>query len=224
MEMIIEIDDAGTGAPVGGVVIGILKDNHFHYEVIPIKFFQEEHNASNEIIKNEVLKVVMRLLNKVDFDAEQDIIHVCRGDIFRKVREALDEYGYKWVSTKIVSKLQDLVEAAFDFHLIDLGIPRLLVKRLLEYRQYVVTLLKWVALDINSRKKFVKTKFPIWRTEWKYAQVEFQEENITGYPRYYCLECGERIRGNEKIYVANIKTPRKTFRAFLHKSCSEKFM
>ena len=33
--MRVEIDDAGTGSPVGGVVIGILKGQVFNYRVLP---------------------------------------------------------------------------------------------------------------------------------------------------------------------------------------------
>lgn len=218
--MRVEIDDAGTGSPVGGVVIGILKGQVFNYRVLPVTLFREESNKTNAEVKDEVLNAVLELLKTVNFDPELDEIYICRGDIFSHVHRYFEEMGYMWLPSKIDSKLQDLVEAAFDFHLVELGVPRLLVKRLYAYWHYVTELLKWVVLDMDSREKFVKTRFPVWKNEWKYARLTF-EKGVSNRV-LYCIECGDCIEKREQIITVKIKTPRRGVKTYLHKSCFEK--
>lgn len=219
--MIIEIDDAGTGSPLGGIVIGILKGRLFDYEIIPVKYFQNEEDSDYyNKIKEKTLELVLKLLERLDFDPKEDVIHVCRGNIFSYVHRYLWENKLNWTFTKIVSRLQDLVEFIYDLHLVELGVPRLLVKRLTSYSRYVTELFKWVALSSKERWKIVKTRFPIWRKEWKYSEVSFRE-GISG-KFTYCIECGETISVEERIIIANIKTPKRKFKAYLHPKCYEK--
>jgi len=219
--MIIEIDDAGTGSPLGGIVIGILKGRLFDYEIIPVEYFQnEENNEYYNEIKEKTLESVLKLLRRVNFDPEEDIIHICRGNIFSHVHKYLWENKLKWTFTKIVSRLQDLVEFIYDLHLVELGVPRMLVKRLTTYGRYVTELFKWVALSPKDRQKIVKTRFPIWRKEWKYSEVSFKETISKRFT--YCIECGETIPAGEKVITAIIKTPKREFKAYLHPQCYER--
>ncbi len=217
--MIIEIDDAGTGSPLGGIVIGILKKNLFDYEIIPVEYFQRENDNYYVDVKEKVLESVLKLLRRVNYDPEKDIIHICRGNIFSHVHEYLWKNKFNWTFAKIVSRLQDLVEFIYDLHLVELGVPRMLVKRLTTYSRYVTELFKWVSLQPN-RQKLVKTRFPVWRKEWKYSEVSFT--NGVSRKFTYCIECGEAISPGEEVVIANIKTPKRKFRAYLHPQCYEK--
>lgn len=218
--MIIEIDDAGTGSPVGGIVIGALKNGRFSYKVIPVELFRTERNESIKKVKEAVLEAVLELLKILDFNQEEDFVRICRGDIFSLAHSRFDELEFHWERAKIESKLQDLVETAYDFHLVELGVPRMLVKRLLDYRHYVVELLKWVVIDMKNRERFVKTRFPIWRHEWVHAELSFEWE--TARKNAYCIECGEKIERGEKRATVIIKTPKRRFITYLHETCADK--
>ncbi len=218
--MIVEIDDAGTGSPLGGIVIGILKGDVFDYEVIPVKYFQNENRNYYDDVKEKVLESVLTLLQRIDFDPKRDTIHICRGNIFSHVHEYLHENNLNWTFSKIESHLQDLVEFIYDLHLVEIGVPRMLVKRLTTYGRYVTELFKWVALSINERRKIVKTQFPIWKREWQYAETKYRKTISKRFT--YCIECGENIAAGEDIVIATIETPRREFRAYLHIKCYNK--
>ncbi|MHA1616030.1 MAG: hypothetical protein ACTSX9_01825 [Candidatus Njordarchaeales archaeon] len=216
--MIVEIDDAGVGCPVGGVVIGGLRGNKFSARIIPIDFFKE--GADKSILQEELVKSVASLLKELKFKPEDDLIKICRGTFFEPVFAFFEENGWRWMPTKIESRLQDLVEARFDFHLIEIGVPRLLVKRLIHYRDYVIELLKWVGLDLEERKSLVKTSFNVWKREWRFVRLAFEEKKLSR--SGYCLECGQGIKRNEEVIEVIFSTPRRILRCYLHSECGEK--
>ena len=218
--MLIEIDDAGIGSPVGGLIIGALKGNTYRYKVIPVDFFQG--NTTNNGVKIAVLKATFTLLEELEFDPLEDQIHICQGDIFKQVHQAFQSKNYKWTPISIRSKLQDLVEATFDLHLISLGVPRLLLKRLMEYRHYVTELLKWVVMKKDKRVKYVKTRYNIWKNEWQYSTLSFERKKAN--KDKYCIECGDDIKRGDSIYLVRIKTIHKTFYTYLHEKCGEEIL
>ena len=216
--VILEIDDAGSGSPVGGIIIGGRKGDKYSYRIIPVNFFQDM-KLSNDAVRKEVLRVVKQLLLELRFDPKEDAIRICRGEIFSMTKQWFDEQGYQWMPVKIESHLQDYVEGVFDLHLIQLGIPRMLVKRMFDYRDYVILPLKWVVLKRADREHVVKKRFKIWRQEWACAEITFARE--TANKRIFCNNCGGVIRKATPIYLAKITTPKRVLRAYLHPECKK---
>ena len=217
--MIIEIDDAGWGCPIGGVIIGGLKNSRFSYRVIPLEIFREHDLRKNELPK-AVLAAVKDLLKDLKYNPEEDLIHICRGSIFSSTRAWLTEMNYNWEPWKIVSKLQDLVEGAMDLHLISLGVPRMLLKRLLNYIHYSLRLYQWVILDKKNREKIVKTDFPAWKNVWSSTKLLFKKGIIKR--GTYCLNCGEKLTKGDIAYQVIFQTPKKQYKAWIHQDCREK--
>ncbi len=216
--MIIEIDDAGTGCPLGGAVIGALKERIFKYTVIPVSVFKD--GTPRELLSRNIIEAINYLLNAIHFDPEEDEIRICRGSFFKPAFRFFDDKGWNWTPVKINSKLQDLIEASFDFHLVELGVPRFLVKRLIHYRDYVVELLKWVALKPEEREELVKTSFNVWKNEWRYTKLEFAKKLLNR--RRYCIECGLDIEKGRELVEVKFITPRRVLRGYLHIDCWKK--
>ena len=215
--MLVEIDDAGTGSPVGGVVIGCRKNDIFVYEVIPPSNFYNKGVFSIEI-QTQVKEIVKRLLQKVNFNSEEDEILICSSRIFNETRNWLERQNIKWKVGRIRGKTQDLVEFAFDFHLLKIGVPRLLLKRLIEYKHYVIELLKWVALDLENRSKYVKKSFRVWQNIWSKVRIVF-EEGKNNKNKKYCIICGGDIKEDNEIVTIKYITPTRIYTSIAHKKC-----
>ena len=213
--MLVEIDDAGLGSPVGGLVIGGRKGNNFSHVVIPVTVFQK--NEEMDPIKVEVKKAVESLLKALKFDPLSDEIFICQGDIFSHARSWFDEMGYKYSVGKIKSPLQDYVETAFDLHLTTLGVPRGLIRSFKDYKDYSFILFKWAVISKNEREKYVKTRFKSWRTKWSNAEIRKQRVKLKR--GAICVNCGEEIGKGEEACMYNILAGGKVYRAFTHLEC-----
>ena len=214
--MIIEIDDAGTGSLVGGLVIAIRKGDNYVHRIIPVKVFQDRTLYSK--LKDMIAETVLRMLEEISLSEKFDEILLCQGDIFSKTAMKLEEVGIKYSLGSINSTLQDYVETAFDLHLTILGVPRNLIKKLKDYRDYTLELIKWVIINLDERKKHVKTLYPIWEKKW--SKSEIIREEIRSDRNRYCINCGENIRKGEAIYKITILTPQGRYRAFTHIECN----
>ncbi len=213
--MLVEIDDAGLGSPVGGLVIGGRKGINFSHIVIPVTVFQK--NEEMEPIKLEVKRAVKTLLKLLEFDPLKDEIFICQGDIFSHARSWFDEMDYKYSMGKIRSPLQDYVETAFDLHLTTLGVPRGLIKSFKDYRDYSFVLFKWAVINKNEREKYVKTRFKSWRTKWSNAKIKKQRIKLRR--GAICVNCGEDISKGEEACMYYIFAGDKVYRVFTHLEC-----
>jgi len=101
--LIIEIDDAGVGCPIGGIVIAAKKGDRFIHKVCPIIYFRNDEKRNG--LKDKVRDLVEELLNDLGFEPEKDLIKICQGDIFSSARKWLEEKGYKYESGQIRSRL-----------------------------------------------------------------------------------------------------------------------
>jgi len=214
--MIIEIDDAGTGSLVGGLVIAIRKGDNYIHRIIPVKVFQDRKLYFK--LKDMIAETVLKMLEEINLNERSDEILLCQGDIFSKTAMKLEEAGIKYTLGSINSTLQDYVETAFDLHLTTLGVPRNLIKKLKDYRDYTLELIKWVIINLDKRKKHVKSLYPIWEKKW--SKSEIIREEIKSDRNRYCINCGDTIRKGEPIYKITIITPQGRYRAFTHSECN----
>ena len=170
----IQIDDAGWGDPIGGVVLGILRIHTSEYLVkeIEVTHFQGE-NFTRKTFLGRGLELVLEALKclKVSLD---EPIEVCRGTVLDGVREGLKMKGYTVVPTKIEGRLQELVETTFVNILAEHGIngvPRVSGKERF-FQQ-----LEWIQADLKHRERYAKTgwknwstKLRNWRPKWRQTQ------------------------------------------------------
>lgn len=175
--MTIEIDDSGTGDLVGDAFIGFLRKEtgELIFRIIPVKLFKGEAWKKKRPLK-ETVELVKDGLEELNFKKETDVIHLCRGSIFDRVRDYFLEEGINYEDTVIEGKLQDAVEGKLINHLRnDLGVrSKSLTKKSGAKRFFV--LFNWVCYNFFNREKHVKSGFKKWNTVWRDRAIEKYEK------------------------------------------------
>ena len=112
----LQIDDSGSGSFVGGTCIGIYRPetNEYYFDIIPVELYNKE-NFKKKLYLDEVVSIVSRAF--VSFKpAKGEIIEICRGYMFDKLKLWLNQNGYTWYSTQITGKVQTVVEKNFELY------------------------------------------------------------------------------------------------------------
>ncbi len=114
----IDLDDAGTGCPIGGVLIGIYHhgQKRFLYREIGISFFQSPLFEEKKYL-DEAARISLKLLEEVGASPDDTMIYICSGHIHSKTKEILRKMGYEVMLTEIKEPLQDLLEKALKDYL-----------------------------------------------------------------------------------------------------------
>jgi isopentenyl phosphate kinase len=170
----IQIDDAGWGDPVGGVLIGIYRVETSEYVVKEIEVIHfQESNFVEKTFLTRGLELVLDALACLKVPRDEPI-EVCRGTVLDGVRAGLKAQGFHVIPTKIEGSLQELVEANLVTSLEQLGvkgIPRVSGKERF-FRQ-----LEWIQEDLKNREQYAKTgwkswpkKLRNWRPKWRHSQ------------------------------------------------------
>ena len=171
--MTIEIDDAGTGDLVGDAFIGLLRKEtgELVFRTISVELFKGE-NWKNKRSLKKTLELVKDGLAELKFQKETDVIHLCRGNIFDKVRDYFLEEGINYEDTVVEGRLQDAVEGKLIKHLRnDLGVRSKSLTQKSGAKRFFV-LFNWVYYDFFNREKHVKSGFKKWNTVWRDRAIE----------------------------------------------------
>jgi len=181
--MTIEIDDSGTGDLVGNAFIGFLRKEtgELTFRTLPLDLFKGEEWKNKKPLEAAV-DLVKDGLKELKFQKDNEIIKLCRGNIFDKVREYFLEEGINYENAIVVGKLQDAVEGKLVDHLRnELGIrSKNLTKKSGAKRFFV--LFNWACYDFYNREKYVKSGFKKWNTVWreraikKYKKIKKKEK------------------------------------------------
>jgi hypothetical protein len=120
--MTIQVDDAGWGCLIGGVLIGAyrIETEEFVFGEIPVQLFQNGAFARKDYLDGAVA-VVDDLLMQLGAGLDERI-EICRGYVLEGVRTWLSGQGYTWSTIKVEGPLQALVENALLQRLKALGI------------------------------------------------------------------------------------------------------
>ena len=163
----IEIDDSGTGDLVGDAFIGfhVLETGKIIFRGIPVGLYNEENHKDRKWF-DYIVDMVKDGLEALNFDKESDLVQICRGSCFDRVREWFDEVGIKHEPSIIEGKLQDAVEGRLISHLRSLGVTSKKLTKEAGSQRYFV-LFNWVAHNFPEREKFVKSGFPAWKKKWR---------------------------------------------------------
>jgi hypothetical protein len=157
----IEIDDAGTGDILFGVVIGTYrpKTDHFIYDMIDVRYFQEPVYGKKRHL-NEARRIALRLVERLGLGEEEKIL-ICTGDILNEAAEALlEQYGEERIERgKIEGRAQFLVEKAYTNELRNIGYePR--EDRTEKWGKNFWHMYNWVKKDPENRLRWTKSAFP----------------------------------------------------------------
>jgi hypothetical protein len=202
----IEIDDAGTGDPLLGAVVGFYRreTDEFHFEWIPIEAYQEG-TYTKDLPQEECGKAVMRGLLAMNIKPEEQVL-LCQGSIFDKAREALDAANIPHEPLKVEGKLQDAVEEEYVKAVEALGIrsPSLRIdpsEKDKGYKKRYFILLNWARKRKDEREKYVKNALTFWKYSkeqqrpipggWKKARKDFEDALEA-----YLKENGENLTWN----------------------------
>jgi hypothetical protein len=158
--MTLQIDDAGVGDLLHGVVIGAYRSTtgDFTYEVVGVEFFQQPRFGKKAYLE-ETSRIVMKIIDKMK-PAENEPIQICSSYIFEKVvRELEEKYGRERVTVaKITGEAQRFVETAYLDEVRNLGYEPLQEREEKRGRSFF-HMLRWVKRD-PRRFKHAKTGWP----------------------------------------------------------------
>lgn len=123
---LIQIDDAGIGFPLCGVMVGACLDNQtVMTDTVDVKFFQGDLFDRKEYL-NEYAKKGLQLLGRLKASSETHRIEICSGYINTTLRDGLRDIRYDVRVADIKGMLQIQLEGLFKDHVrkltgVDLG-------------------------------------------------------------------------------------------------------
>jgi hypothetical protein len=165
---LLEIDDAGWGDILDGVVLGYLRveSGVFLSRIIDVKYFKQPY-FKQKLYLGEAVKLTHEVIKELNVEKSEEI-RICTAAVLEKVRETLSEEGYTVTPTKIIGELQFRVEGAFIDRLEELGVPKGTVP-FEPGRERFYAQLRWIHGDLHDRERYVKTAYKSWRhwREWK---------------------------------------------------------
>ncbi|MFW9938487.1 MAG: hypothetical protein ACFFD5_12620 [Candidatus Thorarchaeota archaeon] len=169
----IEIDDAGTGDLVGDAFIGFLRKEtgELIFRTLPVELFKGD-KWKNKVPFKIVVDLVIDGLKELDFKKDNELIKICRGNIFDQVRAYFIDEGINYENSIVEGKLQDAVENRFITHLRnDLRIRSKKLTTKSGAKRFFI-LFNWVCYDFYNREKYVKSGFKKWNTVWRVRAIE----------------------------------------------------
>jgi hypothetical protein len=158
--MTLQVDDAGVGDLLDGVVVGVYRPEtgEFKYDMISVEFFQPPKFAKKAYL-GKASEIVMKIIDKMK-PLENEPILICSSYIFEEaVQDLQEKYGKETVSTsKITDEAQRLVETAYLDELRNLGYEPVGEREEKRARSFF-HMLRWVKKD-PRRFKYAKTGWP----------------------------------------------------------------
>jgi hypothetical protein len=156
----VQIDDAGVGDLLYGVVVGAHRKEtgEFHYDVIPVSFFQSP-NFARKMYLVKATELAEALLYQMKL-AENEEIEICSSFLFDQTRPHLvDKYGKTRVKTSVITgQAQTNVETAYLDEIRNLGYEPIAERDEKRARSFF-HMLKWVKGD-PDRLRYAKTGWP----------------------------------------------------------------
>jgi hypothetical protein len=211
----IQIDDSGSGSFVGGTCIGIYRPetNEYYFDIIPVELYDTDNFAKKNYL-DEVVNIVdaaFRILKP----SKGEMIEICRGYMFDRLKEWLTANDYRWYSTQITGRVQEIVEKCFELYTERLGLPGHYIKYT-RYPFHFHKLLRWVYADFDNRIKLCKVGWKCWQ---KLAGLvpDISEACICS-SSFICMKCGRHIKPGSEIRVIHFVSNRENY-VYLHKEC-----
>ncbi|MHA1269160.1 MAG: hypothetical protein ACTSPY_05175 [Candidatus Helarchaeota archaeon] len=157
---VIEIDDAGIGCPIGGIIICIYSKYRdlASLKIIGLKYFQKPLFTTKQYQK-EVVKRILWAFKELEVTRDY-FIRICPGDIFTEAIEFLWKKGYNIITTNSVDMAHGMAEVRFLQYLEKIGIPKeiLDVNPLnIDYAQFHRSINRFLRENPRFKHRFFKT-------------------------------------------------------------------
>ena len=117
---LLEIDDAGWGFPLSGVIVAVSDGTRIESDIVDVSFFRGSF-FDKKYYLNEYSKKGLELVEEI-FGATSKThrIHICTGYINTYLKDVLRKKGYDTRVIEIKGLLQDELENIFKRHIRDL--------------------------------------------------------------------------------------------------------
>lgn len=213
----IQIDDAGSGSFIGGTCIGMYRPetNEYYFDIIPVELYDKK-NFSKKLYLDHVVEIVKTGFIELQVQ-KNEVIEICRGYMFDKLKQWLNDGGYCWYGTHITGHFQDLVEKNYELYTINLGLPEYYVKYT-KYPFHFHKLLGWVFADFENRIQLCKVGWKSWQALESIQPVISEGTVCTS--NFYCLYCGKHIRKGSKVRIIKYTSNRENT-VYLHLKCKK---
>jgi len=156
----VQIDDAGVGDLLHGVVVGVHRKEtgEFHYDMIPVSFFQSPSFA-RKMYQKKATELALNLLNQMKL-GENEEIEICSSFLFDETRPHLAEkYGKTRVKMSVITgDAQNNVETAYLDEIRNLGYEPIAERDDKRARSFF-HMLRWVKNN-PERLRYAKTGWP----------------------------------------------------------------
>jgi hypothetical protein len=211
----LQIDDAGSGSFVGGTCIGIYRPetNEYYFDIIPVELYNKD-NFKKKTYLDEVVNITAAALQNLD-PARGEMIEICRGYMFDKLKVWLRDKGYPWYSTQITGRIQEIVEKNFELYTETLGLPWHYIKYT-RYPFHFHKLLRWVYADYDNRIRLCKVGWKSWQ------KIEGIVPDVSDAcmcaSSFMCMRCGRQIKPRSEISVIRFVSNRENY-VYIHKRC-----
>ncbi|MCX8132151.1 MAG: hypothetical protein N3I35_18910 [Clostridia bacterium] len=211
----IQIDDAGSGSFIGGTCIGVYRPetNEYYFDIIPVELYDKK-NFKKKLYLDEVVTIVQKAFKELQVP-KTETIEICRGYMFEKLKNWLNDNSYCWYGTHITGRIQEIVEKNFELYTIRLGLPEQYIKYT-HYPFHFHKLLRWVFADFENRIILCKNGWKSWS---KIEGISLDSyDDLAGSSNLFCLKCGKHIRKNSKIKVLSYNSNKINY-IYLHPQC-----
>jgi len=211
----LQIDDAGSGSFVGGTCIGVYRPetNEYYFDIIPVELYDKE-NFKKKLYLDEVVSIVSKAVKNLS-PSQGEVIEICRGYMFERLKSWLDQNGYTWYCTQITGRIQEIVERNFELYTQRLGLPWHYIKYT-RYPFHFHKLLRWVYADFDNRIRLCKVGWQSWqRLESITPEVSYASMRSASYS---CLKCGLRINPGSEIKILRYVSNKENY-IYMHARC-----
>jgi hypothetical protein len=211
----LQIDDAGSGSFVGGTCIGVYRPetNEYYFVIIPVELYNKE-NFRKKLYLDEVVRITESAMKNLS-PYRGETIEICRGYMFEKLKDWLEQNHHTWYCTQITGRVQEIVEKNFELYTQRLGLPWQYIKYT-RYPFHFHKLLKWVYSDFDNRIRHCKVGWKSWqKLEGIVPEVAYG--SILS-PAFTCLKCGRHIKQGSPVKILTYAS-NQTNHVYLHPDC-----
>ncbi len=154
---VVQVDDAGWGFPLGGVMIGATDGVRVETAMVPVEYFQGERFRLKGYLR-QAADATLGLLRRLDARPEDTTVEICTGYVNVGSKEALRRAGYDVRVAEIAGLLQEELERRFAEYVRGLGYTGYLdPKETHDSRGKFEDIMRWVREAPEERMKLAKT-------------------------------------------------------------------
>lgn len=112
---LIQIDDAGVGFPLCGIMVGVCIDDKIFTDIVDVKFFQGFFFKNQDYL-TEFARKGAAIVDSIGATPQTHRIEICTGFVNTKLKDLLRSKGFDVRVTEIKGLLQDQLESLFKKH------------------------------------------------------------------------------------------------------------